>query len=458
MGYETDLEVDGRTLLLWRKYASELPRLLFTFDQVEVRPADTTNLDDTDKTRIRLLFRARAEEVLATLEESGLGWAATVAAYSEIRIDNYAPASLMARMRFKDLASSGILAAESASFAAAIEEFRAGDAEGDLKAFGRFLRHQWDNESLDEVFPFSQISYDQALDRYAGSELFEAQDYAERHLSADESHRVIRAIESWWTLYLDAPLLAWPMLMCIFLAHLNPDTIVVYDLSDHAREHRVEDVEASREFAEEYWASASESLSSTARKMGQLFGVLASFDNQLGREFWFARAASLYAALQLKSDAGSGSKDKGDALERLAEALLRAEEPELQVVERNFRTRDEEVDVLVTNGIADPFWQAYNSPLILIECKNTKSRIGNPELRIFETKMRDRGAHCRIGIFISVGGFAKTFVDRLKSFQASDGVIFIIDGDDLKEILSSKTRLTKWLKGPGLRKSLGAFQ
>jgi hypothetical protein len=47
----------------------------------------------------------------------------------------------------------------------------------------------------------------------------------------------------------------------------------------------------------------------------------------------------------------------------LIEALLRTEEPELEVIERNFRTREEEIDVLVANGLEDPFWIAHGSPL-----------------------------------------------------------------------------------------------
>jgi hypothetical protein len=101
------------------------------------------------------------------------------------------------------------------------------------------------------------------------------------------------------------------------------------------------------------------------------------------------------------------------------------------------------------------FWVAHGSPLILVECKNWTEKPGMPELRIFESKIRDRGALCKIGIFVSVSGFTKTFLKRLKKFRSADGVIFAIDGADLEWIVTSKMRLTDWLREEGIRRSLG---
>ena len=102
-----------------------------------------------------------------------------------------------------------------------------------------------------------------------------------------------------------------------------------------------------------------------------------------------------------------------------------------------------------------PFWIAQGSPLILIECKNWTAKIGVPELRVFESKIRDRGALCKIGVFVSMSGFTKPFLERLKSFQVAGGVIFAIDGVELGSLVTSKTRLTDWLRGDGIRRSLG---
>jgi hypothetical protein len=54
-----------------------------------------------------------------------------------------------------------------------------------------------------------------------------------------------------------------------------------------------------------------------------------------------------------------------------------------------------------------------------------------------------------------MAGFADTFLERLKHFQAEGGVIFAVSGADLKQLISSKTRLSRWLRGPGVIRSLG---
>lgn len=127
----------------------------------------------------------------------------------------------------------------------------------------------------------------------------------------------------------------------------------------------------------------------------------------------------------------------------------------LTVIEKNFRTTEEEIDLLLSNNLREPFWASQGSPLMLIECKNWKKKVGVPELRVFESKLRDRGALCRIGIFVSLSGFAKTFLERLKTFQADGGIIFAVDGDDLAQIVNSKQKMTDWLRESGLKRALG---
>ena len=145
-------------------------------------------------------------------------------------------------------------------------------------------------------------------------------------------------------------------------------------------------------------------------------------------------------------------------MEDLVDALLRTEEPELTVVEKNYRTAAEEIDILVSNGLSDPFWISLCSPLILIECKNWQDKVGVPELRVFESKITDRGALCRVGIFVSMSGFTKPFIQRLRLFQNTGGIIFAVEGVDLMEVVASKVTLTNWLRSEGIRRSLGGFQ
>jgi hypothetical protein len=451
MGYDTSLEIDGRGVLLWRKHASSFPRLLFQHDQLVVEDLDDgKDHEDEDPSRggVTVQYRATVQEVLATLDEVGLGWDATVAAYAETRIEGTSVGLVMAMA-----ISAG---ADPAETEKRIAEFRGLGPHVDLGALGVFLSHQWGDSDVHEIALFKDINYDGSIESISSNSL-DVYHYTISTLEGVNACALVRAVESWCNLYREARLLAWPMLLCVLLQHLSPTATVVLDLTDDAREEGVRTTEEAGQYAANYWTWTSEGLASSARTIGRLFSVLASFDSMLGREFWFARASVLYARLLSLSDVGvdATTKARGDALETLIEALLRTEEPELEVIERNFRTREEEIDVLVANGLEDPFWIAHGSPLVLIECKNTKDKVGVPDLRILESKIRDRGALCKVGIFVSMAGFADTFLERLKQFQAEGGVIFAVSGADLKQLISSKTRLSRWLRGPGVIRSLG---
>lgn len=56
---------------------------------------------------------------------------------------------------------------------------------------------------------------------------------------------------------------------------------------------------------------------------------------------------------------------------------------------------------------------------------------------------------------MSVSGFATTMLQRLKTFQAEGGIIFAVSGSDLDELIATKAKLSDWLRGPGVVRSLG---
>jgi hypothetical protein len=145
----------------------------------------------------------------------------------------------------------------------------------------------------------------------------------------------------------------------------------------------------------------------------------------------------------------STNKSRGDVLESLVDVLLKTE-PELAVLEKNFSTPEEEIDLLLTNGLSHPFWLAQSSPYILVECKNWRKPVGVKELRVFESKMEDRRGALRIGIFISTSGFAKTFIERLKSIQGRGvGIIYAVSGEDVRQLIATRRTLSDWLRTDG---------
>ncbi|MFE5805459.1 restriction endonuclease [Streptomyces sp. NPDC056491] len=391
-------------------------------------------------------FRASVREVLLTLEAAGLGWNAAVAAYSAVRMERGAgTASVMSESLEEQLGPVDAVKR--------VEEFTRVPPEVDLRYLQELLTRQVDGESVGIL---DALNYD---DEVPHPFELSFSSYCEmRKLGMKGAAEVSRAVESLLYLRLDAPLLAWPLIICVYLGCLDPDAVVELDLSDDAADQYMAGNEAdAKKYAADYWTGTAEVLAGTARSLGRLFGVLSAFDGSLSREFWFARAAELLGQIRVMNQSGSQTtKARGDALEGLVESLLRTEEPELRVIEKNFRTSEEEIDVLVSNGLRDPFWSSQGSPLILIECKNWKSRTGVPELRVFESKVRDRGALCKIGIFVSLGGFTRPFLERLKSFQETGGIIFALDGDDIAALVSEKMQVSEWLRVNGVRRALGS--
>jgi hypothetical protein len=427
--------------------------LLFRYDQLRIESPE-----DDSSPYSRIAFEGTVEEALKNLSDAGLGWHATVTSYSQMRFNGHAAGMYIAHATFK----------EKSSWKHAEEEFESITPEQDLINLGSVMARQWlsrdgePGEGTQEiagehpsVFFLRDLTYDGDLPSpgNAASQAWEEGQAA----GVEDPFAAARAAEVLATLDRDAPLLVWPMILSMFFHRLPPDTPVVLDITEAAEAAAEHDEVSPHIHASQYWTQATEGLSGAAQTLGRLFSVLSSFDSRLSREFWFARAADILSRLRFLRDSGdaSSTKERGDALESLFEALMRTEEPELRVIEKNFRTTEEEIDILASNGLTDPFWVAHGSPLILVECKNWTEKPGMPELRIFESKIRDRGALCKIGIFVSISGFTKTFLKRLKKFQSADGVIFAIDGSDLERIVTSKMRLTDWLREEGIRRSLG---
>jgi len=443
VGFDTYLLIADRTASMWRKQSSPLPRMLFRHDQLVV--SDNTGPENQYAVDVR--FETTAGGALRTLEDSGLGWSASIAAYGETRVTAYSAGIVM---------SAALTANPSDDRASedALRRFEALSPAHDLEALGRVLAHQWNDADLDVVLIFDEVM-DNAPFKSVFTLSFEVYQAA-LDITGVDAAAAARAAESWTILYNDAPLIAWPLLHVTLLKQLPPDTPIVLVLTEDAYESaNVTTVEGGREYGETYWSESSEMLAGYAHTLGRLFGALAGFNSQLGREFWFARAADALAKLRAMTPANSTTTERGGMLESLVEALIHTEAPELQVTEKNFRTREEEIDLLIANSLKDPFWAAQGSPLIVAECKNSSEKPGVPELRVFESKMTDRGAIVKIGIFISVHGFASTFLQRLKQIQRDGGLIFAVSGDDLEEIINQKIRLTDWLRTDGLTRALG---
>ena len=321
--------------------------------------------------------------------------------------------------------------------------------EHDLALLGSILASQWLDPAQDEILLFSQLAYDEPVE-VSSSTIQSAIRAAEA--GGHDPLPVARAVETLALLFREARLVAWPMLMTVLLQHLPADMPVRYVLTEGIDDFDMSDVDATESFVDEYWSGTGASVADYARNLGVLFGALAAFETRLGPQYWFGQAATALNQLdELNRDRRPNTaKARGDALERLVESLLKTEAPELAVTEKNFSTREEEIDLVLRNNLPGTFWISQHSPYIFVECKNWASPVGVAELRIFESKLGDRGDAVRVGIFVSSAGYYSTFVERLKVIQTKNiGLVYAVTLADIRGLINRRERLSDWLLGDG---------
>lgn len=456
MGFDTYVEIGDRRLVQWRKDTGDLPRLLFR------RSDAVVTTDGNLVTGVE--FHSTAAGVLAVLAEQGLGWDASVAGYAAVRGGGAISAYLVGRYSTQAdenrqvwnpddpfrAQSSEERAMVVASFEAArtrvATEASATPAE-DLQLLGSLLAEQWlDTDS--KVFLLDELAYDDPINPYSML-------IPDSVVIAEDSDRAAlpigRAVETLLLLLREARLVAWPIIISTLLAELPPDTEVRYILTEGIEEFDMEAPPLAEAFVQDWWDSTGKAVADYAHVLGQLFGALSAFESQLGTDFWFGQATVALAQLrQLNLNrTQSTNKARGDALERLVDVLLRAEH-EVQVLEKNYRTKEEEIDLILTNGLSHPFWLNQSSAFILVECKNWASPVGVEPLRVLESKLEDRKGAARIGLFVSTAGFTQPFVDRLKTVQSRGiGLIYALDWDDLESLIARRLPMMEWLRSDG---------
>lgn len=129
---------------------------------------------------------------------------------------------------------------------------------------------------------------------------------------------------------------------------------------------------------------------------------------------------------------------KGKLLEDLFVQLIQIDD-NLNLCERNVRTKSEEIDIVVQSSISSPFWSKVSSPLILLECKNWKDKVGVKEVRDFAGKIENRPRLlCRIGFLIALSGFTSDVEEELVGYRARDFIIGTITGSEVEDLIRSK--------------------
>jgi CheY-like chemotaxis protein len=139
-----------------------------------------------------------------------------------------------------------------------------------------------------------------------------------------------------------------------------------------------------------------------------------------------------------KARTETDNNKKGELLERLMLLLFRSV-PGFQHAQVNRQSALEEIDVLVQNASADPFWQKEGS-YVLAECKNWKTPVGVPELKLFRQKIEDRYGRAALGFFIAPGGYAETVRQEEWSRRGRSSLVVLLDASDIAALVAAPDR------------------
>ncbi|PPF84271.1 hypothetical protein C5E07_08520 [Pseudoclavibacter sp. RFBJ3] len=451
MGFDTFFDVANRTLIDYRKQAGDLPRFVFdSSDAVVEGGSDEEPPESVD-------FATTVEGALAVLEAQGFGWNACVAAYGAVRGGGIAGSLLTGMYMAENLLGEGMETFKKAEREAeeCVEKEAEASPHDDLTVLGKLLAASWLDKTVEKPLFLNEFLWGEIPEPSTGhiSQVIHAAQKA-----GLDPLPPARAIETLGSLFREARLVAWPILLTVFLTHLPSDARVSYSLTGGMDEFEIVDRPSARAFVDRWWTGTGEAVADYARNLGVLFGVLADFEGHLSPQYWFGQAIAALDHLEaLNVDRStSTNKQRGDALERLVEALFYTEGPDLMVAEKNFRTEEEEVDLVLRSNLPAPFWASQKSAYWFVECKNWSRPMGVAEIRVFESKIDDRKSSVRIGVFVSTSGFYSTAVHRLKSAQIKDiGLIYAITLEDIRGLLDRRQSLSDWLLNEGAMRAFG---
>lgn len=173
----------------------------------------------------------------------------------------------------------------------------------------------------------------------------------------------------------------------------------------------------------------------------RVFRALSAREEDVQDRYARTQVRNALANLQRAGDAQA----KGEALESLMAATFSIQ-PHLQVVERSYSTGDEEIDLIIKNNVARPFWQSLGTPLIFAECKNWTAPVGAPEVRNFEVKLQNHTPMTRVGILVAPGGFTGEAINAIKRSSRDPYSIALATRKDLEHLAYGAETVLDWLE------------
>lgn len=141
----------------------------------------------------------------------------------------------------------------------------------------------------------------------------------------------------------------------------------------------------------------------------------------------------------------SDTYKKGLWLEQIM-GLLFSDNSSIEVVNKRISTGDEEIDLVIKNSIESPFWQAFDSPLFFVECKNWSKPVGSKDIRDFEIKLQNHSKLVKIGFFVSFNGFTSEVRSEFKRFCRENYHVVPLSRVDIEEFLKAEKHFYAWLE------------
>lgn len=429
MGYYITLSL-GKRSFAWKYQVPPEISLLFLGEHRAHRPAALSD-DAEDDTTAFVGFEATASQVRRSLDALGLTRSFFEAVYQEYRptwvafISSYLSAWREAIDELGDHGRRGRRAAArrrrgidriqrvvrgasaSDEFDAAIEWLRRADRQ-ELRSYGG------------EPKPFLPVCSLQAPIDFSDDCMISASVLGEFISDGEES----------------LPEIINLLTIRLILEAMNSRARVRLDLRELVREEEGYDIDA-------LIPSSVEDLASKVIWYQRAFDAIAGGNKEIQAEIARHSIAHSFRALQ---SAGISSYEKGRRLEQFLERVIQASIG-LEVACKNVRTETQELDLVLKNNVAGTFWSSLNSPFIYVECKNWVGVVGIAEARIFESKMRQSGPYCRLGVFVALNGTTRPFRDHLAAIRRDGIGVAIITGKDFERLLRlPNADATRWLE------------
>lgn len=158
---------------------------------------------------------------------------------------------------------------------------------------------------------------------------------------------------------------------------------------------------------------------------------------ELQRQRWLVHAHDSEAQALWTLMASEANPQRKGLLEDLMELLLKSIGG--FIVKDRRRGLDEELDLIVRNEAADPWWSKEGS-YILVECKNWSRPCDPKELAHFHDKLAFRFDRAKLGFFVAASGFTKGFRSSLAKRRGSNHLVVPIDRTDLEHLVAASDR------------------